>query len=64
MPQLRPGDHDEICEAARKYLALYESIQSHRLNEPDNREDLHYLADKLRRKIEDNIQDAARSYEY
>lgn len=61
MALLRTGDHEEICEAARKYLAAYESIQPHRLGEDANREDLHYLADRLRQKIDDNITDAGRS---
>ncbi len=60
MALLRPADHCEIYEAAQKYIALHDAIQPHRRIQDDNREDLHYLADRLRQKIEDNIKDADR----
>ncbi len=62
MPLLRPGDHDEIYEEARKYIALHDSIARERRMDESNREDLHYMANKLRKRIQDNIEDADRDY--
>lgn len=64
MAQLRPREHDEIYESAKKYIALYESIDRKRFNESSNREDLHYMADKLKRNIEHNIQRADQAYDH
>ena len=69
MPLLRPGDHDEIIKECKKYIALHDCVMALEGTgdnrwEESHREDLHHLAEKLRKKIEDNIGDAAKSYSY
>lgn len=69
MPLLRPGDHDEILKEAKKYIALHDCVMAldgtgDNRWEESHREDLHRQAEKLRKKIEDNINDADRSYSY
>lgn len=67
MALLRAGDHDEIYQEAVKYIALHDSIPKNPRDmrmDKSNREDLHYMANKLRDRITENIEDAENSYSY
>lgn len=61
MRKMNAGEFKEIYAEAKKFLALYESINESDITEDTHREDLHYMAVKLERIIRSNREDADKS---
>ncbi len=61
---LRKGDFDEIYQEAHKFIALKDSIPDAEQSRESHREDLDYLARKLGRVINKNIEEVDNEYEY